>query len=74
MAGMTLDESREFLREIKTGNPEFLDKFILLGLNEDTIVVRAKQLIVPSEQPYFVRLAQQMKTGQEINHSAHKIR
>ena len=74
MAGMPLNESREFLREIKIGNPEFLKKFILLGLNEDTIVVRAKKLIVPSEQPYFVRLAQQMKTGQEINLSAHKIR
>ena len=74
MAGMTLDESQEFLREIKTGDPEFLEKFILLGLDKDTIVARAKQLIVPSEQPYFFRLAQQLKTGQEINLSATKIR
>lgn len=74
IAGMTLDESRKFLLEIKTGNPEFLEKFKLLGLNQDMIVNKAKQLIVPSKQPYFVRLAQQMQTGKEINISAHKIR
>ena len=71
---MTLNESRKLLHEIKIGNPEFLEKCILFGLNEDMIVMRAKQLIVPNEQPYFVRLAQLMKTGKEINLSAHKIR
>ena len=60
---MSLEESRTFFAEIKTGNPSFVDKLIMLGVNEDAIISAAKQLVIPSQQSYFVRLAKLMKNG-----------
>ena len=60
---MTFQELVEYFRNITLSDSEVVNKFKLLGLSEDMVLIHMEQLIGQEQQPDFKSLANLLKSG-----------